>query len=124
MLENLQLAARLRLPVGRSRSGHKVRGCCSSEEHHRHREVNKVVGEVTALMALAKVSATVSERRDCVVFEGWFAGQDVAVWVRGRCCCMHVVWIGVCSNNMSRFACPKYLCVSFKLPGKAMLVLS
>jgi hypothetical protein len=60
VLENLLLAARLRLPV----TG-KGQGFGASAVRHlrrqRHREVHKVVGEVMALMALNKVATTVSD---------------------------------------------------------------
>jgi hypothetical protein len=60
VLENLLLAARLRLPV----TG-KGQGFGASAVRHlrrqRHREVHKVVGEVMALMALNKVATTVRD---------------------------------------------------------------
>lgn len=51
MIENLELAAALRLPLNNHQGS---RGCCSSQAE-RDAEVKKVVGEVTALMALTKV---------------------------------------------------------------------
>jgi hypothetical protein len=56
VLENLQLAAKLRLPI----SGGNCGGfCCGADHDQRHKDVHKVVGEVMALMALTKVATTV-----------------------------------------------------------------
>jgi hypothetical protein len=66
VLENLLLAAKLRLPVSQGGQG----GCstvsdCRRTELARHRDVHKVVGEVMALMALTKVATTVSVLYAC-----------------------------------------------------------
>jgi hypothetical protein len=55
VLENLLLAAKLRLPM--SKSQHGVSASVSRHmQRQRHREVHKVVGEVMALMALTQLA--------------------------------------------------------------------
>lgn len=60
VLENLLLAAKLRLPVTGKGQG-MAAAAWRHVERQRHREVHKVVGEVMALMGLTKVATTVSE---------------------------------------------------------------
>lgn len=75
MLENLLLAAKLRLPVS-----HRGRcGCTTADCRHweraRHRDVRRVVGEVMALMALTKVATKVSCLCGWVIFCVWGGGD-------------------------------------------------
>lgn len=93
VLENLQLAAKLRLPIsGSSTSSHGL--CCGSDHHQRHRDVHKVVGEVMALMALTKVATTVG----CV----WL-GQILWLTYFFDCSCFWCSYVYVqpldCSGN-------------------------
>jgi hypothetical protein len=60
VLENLLLAAKLRLPVSGKGQG-VAAAAWRHVERQRHREVHKVVGEVMALMGLTQVATTVSE---------------------------------------------------------------
>lgn len=60
VLENLLLAAKLRLPVSGKGQG-MAAAAWRHMERQRHREVHKVVGEVMALMGLTKLATTVSE---------------------------------------------------------------
>lgn len=60
VLENLLLAAKLRLPVTGKGQGVSA-AAWRAIRRQRHREVHKVVGEVMALMALSKVATTVRD---------------------------------------------------------------